>query len=51
MRKIYAIKSISGFFQSSRKVSKLLEKGASYTQFFPPKNLSAFQYFAYLSVY
>ena len=51
MRKIYAIKSISGFFQPCQQMPKLLEKGASYTHFFPPKNLSAFQYFAYLSVY
>ena len=35
----------------SQQVLKLLEKGASYTQFFPPKNLSAFQCFAYLFVY
>ena len=35
----------------SQQVLKLLEKGASYTQFFFPKNPSAFQYCAYLSVY
>ena len=35
----------------SQQMPKLLEKGASYTQFFSPKNPSAFQYFAYLSVY
>ena len=35
----------------SQQVLKLLEKGASYTHFISPKNPSAFQYFAYLSVY
>ena len=38
-------------FQPSRKVLKLLEKGASYTHFISQKNPSAFQYCAYLSVY
>ena len=42
---------MSGFVQPSRKVPKLLEKGASYTHFISPKNLSAFQLCTYLSVY
>ena len=35
----------------SQQVLKLLEKGASYTHFISPKNLSTFQHCTYLSVY
>lgn len=32
----------------SQQVLKLLEKGASYTQFFSPKNPSVFHFYPYL---